>query len=112
MPELNHTRDRMRAQLKDAMRARDGIQVAALRSALAALDNAESFPTEARAGAVEQAVGLGAAEVPRRVLSEADVEAVLQGEIDELLTAADQLVAAGRDDSELRARAEVIRRHI
>ena len=75
-------RSRLRAALVDARRARDAETVSTLRTALAALENAEAVPTGSVAGALEDApVGVGAAEAERRVLSEADELAVLDAEI-------------------------------
>ena len=72
----------LRAALLQARRARDAETVSTLRTALAALENAEAVPTAARAGAMEQApVGVGAAEAARRVLSDADELALLDEEI-------------------------------
>ncbi len=105
-------RDRLRAGLRDAMRARDKPVVAAIRSALAAIDNAEAVPLDPsddrhRAGAVEaSAVGVGAAEAERRVLTEGEVVAVVELEVRERM----QAVAAVGEHSPERAdaiRAEV-----
>ncbi|SEC50109.1 hypothetical protein SAMN04489844_2412 [Nocardioides exalbidus] len=75
-------RTRLRSALLEARRARDAETVSTLRTALAALENAEAVPTEARAGALEDApVGVGATEAERRVLSDADEAAVLDAEI-------------------------------
>ena len=75
-------RTRLRAALLEARRARDAETVSTLRTALAALENAEAVPTAARAGAIEQApVGAGAAEAARRVLTNADELALLDEEI-------------------------------
>jgi uncharacterized protein YqeY len=75
-------RTRLRAALLEARRARDAETVSTLRTALAALENAEAVPTAARAGAIEQApVGAGAAEAARRVLTDADELALLDEEI-------------------------------
>jgi len=60
----------------------DAETVSTLRTALAALENAEAVPAAARAGAIEQApVGAGAAEAARRVPSDADELALLDEEI-------------------------------
>lgn len=65
-------RDNMRHDLKAAMKARDQVAVAAIRSALSAIDNAEAVPIEhsvAENGSAEvagSAVGLGAAPRLRR----------------------------------------------
>jgi 2'-5' RNA ligase len=82
-------RDRLRTGLRHAMRARYRDAVAAIRSALAAVDNAEAVPLDPndhrhRAGAIEgAAVGLGAAEVDRQSLTEADVVAIVTREVQE-----------------------------
>lgn len=104
-------RDRMRAALKLAMRTRDGNAMGALRSALAAIDNAEAIdPGPAQAGAIESAGALGSAEARRRDLSEADIANVVRAEISERLSAAEeykQLGSSGRS-SQLHAEAEVL----
>lgn len=75
-------RTRLRTALLEARRARDAETVSTLRTALAALENAEAVPTEATAGALEDApLGVGAAEAARRVLSDDDERAVLDAEI-------------------------------
>ncbi len=75
-------RDRLRAALLTARKARDAQTVSTLRTALAALENAEAVPTAVSSGAIEDApVGVGATEAQRRVLSDADELAVLDGEI-------------------------------
>ena len=82
-------RDRLQAGLVVAMKAKDEVAVKALRSALAAIANAEavtgsvgsaSGSSEHVAGGVR---GLGAGDVPRRELSELDVADVVDGEITE-----------------------------
>ena len=69
-------------------------QVSALRSTLAALDNATAVPSSGSLGSGSEhvaggAVGVGAAEAPRRELTEADALAVVRAEIAERRTAAD-----------------------
>ena len=80
----------LRTQLTTAMRARDRPTAGALRSVLAALENAEAVPTidelpavtsEYVAGAAE---GLRAGEAPRRLLTPDDERAVVQREVAEL----------------------------
>ncbi|MCA2208106.1 GatB/YqeY domain-containing protein [Nocardia rosealba] len=82
---LTALRDRLRTALKPAMKARDRSAVSALRSALAAIDNAEAVDVgDAKAGALEDsAVGLGAAEVRRRELTEDDIVEIVRHEINE-----------------------------
>lgn len=90
--ETPSLRDRLRAAVPVAMKARDRTATAALRSALAAIDNAEAVDgSDVQAGAIESsAVGLGAAERERRILTEADIEAIVRAEIADRLTAASE----------------------
>jgi uncharacterized protein len=97
--------DRLQQALRTAIKARDPVAASALRSALAAIANAEAVPTAATpaataghqhiAGSVE---GLGAAEANRRPLSEADVSAIIQAEVTERQSAAAQYEQAGHPD--------------
>ncbi len=110
-------RDALSAALPVAMRARDRVAVAALRSALAAVANAEAVPIDGApaAGAVELArVGVGAADAPRRVLTEADVRRIVRAEVDERADAARVMAGAGRPDEadRLQAEAAVLRTHL
>lgn len=87
--DMSDLRPTLRAQLSDAMRARDRARTDALRIAIAALDNAESVPTEVRAGAVEESlVGVGAAEVARRLLTDREQLAIVADEATTMRTAA------------------------
>ena len=107
-------RDDLGRQLLAARRARDAVRVAALRTAMSAIDNAETpdGPVPSAGAIADSAAGLGAAEVARRRLSDADVRAVLRAEIAERLSAAADLIAGGRADraEDLRAEADVITR--
>jgi len=93
MTAAQQWRDTLRTELLSARKDRDSTRVSALRSALSAIDNAEA-PDEARldapsSGAIANAVvGLGAAEVARRELSDAEIRGLLRAEIDERLAAA------------------------
>jgi uncharacterized protein YqeY len=92
-----------RATLRDALLAarkdRDAARVSALRSALSAIDNAET-PDNVQVDAPSSGtiaggvVGLGAAEVARRELSDAQIRSLLRGEVDEWLAAAKQIDAS------------------
>ncbi|MHC3470915.1 GatB/YqeY domain-containing protein [Streptomyces sp. 7R007] len=92
------------------MRARDKAAVSALRTTLAALDNAEAVPVndaEGRGMALEQSpVGAGATEAARRELSERRVADVVRAEATERLAAAAQLTAPAHADQAARLRAE------
>ncbi|RMI35589.1 GatB/YqeY domain-containing protein [Nocardia stercoris] len=109
-------RERLRAALPAAMKARDRVAAAALRSALAAVDNAEAVdPATLGAGAVKtSAVGLGVAEVRRRELAESDVERIVGTEIDERRTAAAEYERLGRTSrtAQLRAEADTLAAHL
>ena len=100
------------------MRARDKAAVSALRTTLAALDNAEAVtPDEAatRGGAIEQSpVGAGATEAARRELSESHVADIVRAEATERLDAAEQLTSPTHADrvAQLRAEAAVLHRFL
>jgi hypothetical protein len=96
-------RARLRLALAEALRARDTIAVSALRSALGAIGNAEAVEPGAAAPAgsagphVAGAVsGLGAAEVPRRRLSAAQIEQIVRAEAAEREDAAGGYERAGQ----------------
>lgn len=105
-------RDRLRAALPAAMKARDSVAVAALRSALGALDNAEAVDAgrapQTSAGHPRLAGtvrGLRAAEVERRSLSAVEMEELVRAEVTERLAVARDYERAGH-----RAHAERLRR--
>jgi uncharacterized protein len=101
-------RTRLRDALLAARKDRDAVRVSALRSALSAIDNAET-PDSARVDAAPSGtiaggvVGLGAAEVARRELRDAEIRSLLQSEVDERLS------AAGAIDTTHAERAAVLR---
>ena len=149
-------RSRLRRGLVDAMKARDRPAVAALRSTLAAIDNAEAVDAEAEGEAVERqgvggagvggagveaerveaerveggaveggpalstgegdppvagsVLGVGAAEVERRILTRAETAAIVRDEVTEREVAADVMERIGRHDQaeHLRAQAELL----
>jgi len=107
--------ERLRAALRSAMRSRDLVAIAALRSALGALDNATAVPVEASTASVPAAgehvaggvAGLGAAEAARRELTPAEAEAVVRSEVTQRRSAAEQYPAGAAADR-LRAEADVL----
>ena len=119
-------RTRMRRGLLQAMKARDQQAVAALRSTLAAIDNAEAVsvtPGTGTGGAGQASpaggegspiagavVGLGAAEVERRTLTVQETEAIVRAEVTDREAAARDYERAGRPDHAeiLRAQAMVL----
>jgi uncharacterized protein len=88
-------RDRASVALREAMKRRDLEAVAAIRTLLAEFANAEATPSVARAGAIEDAPGPGAAEVERLVLTEGDLTEIAVREHGELRRAADGAEARG-----------------
>jgi len=95
-----------------AMKAREPDAVAALRAAIAAIDNAEAVPApEARQAATSSHIagaraGLGAAEAARRDLSDSDQRAVLREQITGYTTEADRYEALGQPAAAARLRAQ------
>jgi uncharacterized protein YqeY len=114
------------------MKARDQQAVAALRSALAAIDNAEAVDATSHplgpagagdggAGVPERAapvagavLGLGAGEVERRSLTAGEMDAIVRREVAERRTAARAYEDAGqsRYAERLRAEAELLGRYL
>ncbi len=107
-------RDALSAELAAARRRRDSAVTMALRTTLAALDNAEAVPhpsaAPADAGRDDPSptvssphfpgalAGLGSGEVARRVLAESEVRAIVAHERDDLLSHADRLTRLCRRD--------------
>jgi uncharacterized protein len=106
-------RSRLRHDLRIALKARDRVAVAALRSAIAAIENAEAVESvsspsretssEHIAGAT---VGVGSSDVARQELSDADVAAIIREQIEERFRAADEYEQLGRRDAADRLRRE------
>ena len=110
-------RQRLRAALPVALKARDRAAVPALRSALAAIDNAEAVgaAVTTRGLAIEESpVGAGATEVVRRIRTEEQVRDVVLAEVTERRAAAEEYERAGRTDRAdlLRAEAAVLDAHL
>lgn len=110
MTDPNRLRDRLRAALPAAMKARDRATASTLRATLAAIENAEAVDVAVvpSAGAIEaSAVGIGAAEAARRELSEADVAAIVRAEIAEREHAAEVYEGSGHADKAAELRTAV-----
>lgn len=109
---------RLRRALPPALKARDRAAVAALRSALAAIDNAQAVtapPVPRAGGVVAGAVrGLGAGDVPRRGLSTDEVAAIVRSEVDDRRAAAADFERSGRVEAagRLIAEADVLAVHL
>ena len=80
----------LRRHLRERMAARDRTAVQAIRTAVAAIENAEAQPTDGST-ATEQLLGLASsADVARRVVADREARELVAGEIDELRDAARQ----------------------
>lgn len=103
-------RRRLGESLKVALRERDTIAVAAIRSAMSAVDNAEAVdrshapPPTGVIGDVR--LGVGAGEVARRELSEDDVLEIVRAEVGERRIAAAEYERLGRAEQAGRLKAE------
>jgi uncharacterized protein YqeY len=96
----------LRRDLGVALKTRHAEAVAALRTTIAAIDNAEAVdPTTVDAGSTE---------VARRDLSIADVRAVLHEHVDDYVTEADRYESLGRHDAaqRLRRQADTLRPYL
>ncbi|MFT3715584.1 MAG: GatB/YqeY domain-containing protein [Gordonia sp. (in: high G+C Gram-positive bacteria)] len=117
MTSPDEVRTAMRADLRTAMKAKDKSTVSALRTALAAIDNAESVDAgesaTTSAHVAGASLGAGSAEADRKQLSADDVAGILRTQVLDLQQQAEQYEALGRDDAaaELRAQAAVIARY-
>ncbi|MEV0720823.1 hypothetical protein [Asanoa sp. NPDC050611] len=100
-------RERLRRTLREALRSRDAVAAGALRAAISAIDNAEAVP--ARPGqfgrAPMGAVGVGAAEAPRRSLDGEEILRIVRAEAADRLAAAAQFERLGQVDAAARMRA-------
>ena len=96
-------RTRLRAELSAARKARHSVRISALRSALAAIDNAET-PEPGKT------VWLDASEAMRRELTDTQIYELVEAEITERLDAADTVRTHGQHmrAESLRAEAEVL----
>jgi uncharacterized protein YqeY len=108
----NGLRESLRAALRTAMKARDKPAVAAMRAALSIIDNAEAADVSA-APPVEAAhfaggvAGLGAGEVARQQLSDSELVALLQAEVERWESTARDADGLGRADDAEQLRAEI-----
>lgn len=117
--DVHDLRALLRADLVVAMKARRPEVVSALRTALAAWDNAEAVtvPKVQREGGSEHVagarVGIGAAEVERRVLSVEEVRALLRRQVEERVEEAERYDSHGRHEAaeRLRREADALRKY-
>ena len=104
-------RARLQSALLPALRAGDGDTVAVVRSALAALANAEAVPAESSGPLADgpfagAASGVGATEAPRRTLTAGEVRAVVEREREERIRAAEESEAGGLGEYAARLRTQ------
>jgi uncharacterized protein YqeY len=102
---------RLRAALASALQARDRTSVDAIRGTMAAIANAEaveaSLASPRQRGPIASAVpGLGAADVPRKVLTEAEMIGIAWSEVVERRRAATDYEQLGKDEDAARLRAQ------
>ena len=112
---------RLRAALREALKSRDVVAAFAVRSALGAIGNAEAVPAvPGQAGTALPAdspyvaggtAGAGATEASRRPLSPDEARAIVEAEISERESTADQYQQAGHADraDRLRREARILR---
>lgn len=108
-------RESLRADLKAAMIGRDRDRAAVIRTLIAAIDNAEAVEASAeQVGESFRQLGDPSGEVARRVLSEADLAAVLEQEAASRVEAAARIRAAGNaaEAARLEAEAAVVRAYL
>jgi uncharacterized protein len=93
------------------MKGRDSTAIAALRTTLGAIDDAEAVDTPERpmttGGSIGgSVVGLGAGEAPRRELSEGQIRDIVQGEVADRESAAADFERLGRHEAAAPQRTE------
>lgn len=97
-------RTALRSRLTTAMRARDREAVSVLRTAVAAIENAEAVPVGEAPRPVTSgdvagaAIGLGAGETPRRTLDDAAERTVVEAEVRSLAEAEQLYAGTGNRD--------------
>jgi uncharacterized protein YqeY len=106
-------RERLTAALPAAMKARDSAAVTALRSALAAIENAAAVALVESAHGLP-AVGLGVTEVARRDQDDAEIERIVRAEVTDRTTAAAEYDRLGRAEraERLRSEAQILVTHL
>lgn len=107
----NDMKERLRADLRAAMKDRRLAEVKVLRALIAALDNAEA-PAGPAANAPWS--GDGPTEIARLILSDADVQRAIGAELGEREQAVIELERVGRAEhaETVRAEALVVRRYL
>jgi uncharacterized protein len=96
-------KQKLQASLTAAIRAKDAVRTAAFRTALAAIANAEAVES---LGGGRPALGIGAREVPRRNLTDDEIEEILRREVIDREAAAADYDSRGRGEQARRLRDE------
>jgi uncharacterized protein YqeY len=119
---VSDLQERLRRGLTDALRERDLTTARVLRTALSAIANAEAQSQASEpprnlqsSGSIAgAATGVGASEVARRTLDEAEIRGILESERAECLVAATELEARGahRQVDALRAQAALLSEYL
>jgi uncharacterized protein YqeY len=115
MTPASTLRETLRADLKAAMLGKDREHAALLRTLIAAIDNAEAVEATAEQQTESfRKLGDPSGEVARRVLTAADIAAVLEREAASQLEAAAQYRAGGNEAeaAKLEAESSVVRGYI
>jgi uncharacterized protein YqeY len=111
---------RLRHDLGAALKAKQRDEATALRILIGAIDNAESVEDQGAPSTPEAAAhvagsveGVGAGDLPRRLLSEPDLRRIIATEVSELREQAERFAAHGRDDAapRIESEAEVLSRY-
>ena len=110
----------LRRDLAAAIKVRDSVSVSALRSALGAIENAETVdgatppPATQHSDFAGSVAGLGKAEVDRQVLGDGEVELLVREEVQERQLVALDLDRAGHHQraARLRAEADILLRYL
>lgn len=98
---------RLRQGLAVALKERDKAAIAALRTALAAVVNAEAVPAGEYQDKYREPIPGRSHEAPRLALTEAQVSRIVRAEADERRSAIDEYESLGRPDDAERLRAEL-----
>lgn len=98
----------MRSDLRQAMKDRDRPAVVALRTALAAIANAEAVPDD---GSVQETHGR-LVDHARRVLTADDVLAVVQRQVDDRRSTIAEIAAHDGPTADLSAEIDVLERYL
>lgn len=107
-------RETLKQDLKLAMKERNKASASTIKSALAAIDNAEAVPVEDTVPSAPLGTAGLARDVPRRDLTDDDVATILHAEAQELRTALAEYESLGHVDTaeEMRAGLRVLARYV